>query len=177
MYGRTPEKPGGLDHLLTAGWTAELEGLRINGIEVNVTRGRLRPDGRHVSVIDTGAAGLFIRMADFEAVVPLFNGPTTIEIQPNNETVVWFQCDQPQLLEFKFRGEWFAVDPLDLIEANADRTVNGMQMCVHQILRFCHRLTSVLGVYPRCVRTNLLFLETRSWDCPFFGLFWQFSTM
>ncbi|KAF2786854.1 acid protease [Melanomma pulvis-pyrius CBS 109.77] len=129
-FSRTPEKPNGLDHLLTIGWTAELEGLRVNNVEVNVTRGRLRPDGRHVSVVDTGAAGLFIRTADFNAVVLRFNGPTQIEVQPNNETIVWFQCDQPQLLEFKFRGEWFAIDPLDLIEANADRIVNGMRMCL-----------------------------------------------
>lgn len=64
-FSRTPDKPNGLANLITAGWTFELTAFRMNDITVPISPGRLRPDGKHVAVIDTGASGIFLRTPDF----------------------------------------------------------------------------------------------------------------
>jgi hypothetical protein len=130
-FSRTPDKPNGLDNLITAGWTFELTAFRMNGITVPIAPGRLRSDGKHVAVIDTGASGIFLRTPDFHAIQSLFWGYSKLEVKENGESYFWIQCNQSNLLELRFRGTWFPIDPLDLIQVRRMRIINGEEMYVH----------------------------------------------
>ncbi|KAF4305485.1 Peptidase A1 [Botryosphaeria dothidea] len=124
-------------------WTLELEGVRLNGAEINLTQGSLDADGRYISLIDSGAQTILLRPQDFDALAPLFNGPTTFQ----SGFAVYFDCAIPQLLELKYHGEWFAVDPLDLIIPSDHGSVNGTEMCKAALGSWSRTFAdSILGV-------------------------------
>ncbi|KAF2125131.1 acid protease [Dothidotthia symphoricarpi CBS 119687] len=117
-----------LDHLETIAWSTILEGLRINSVEISVTPGRLRSDHQHVSVLDSGSSYIYLRNRDFYTIVEYLHGATATETHPNGDKI-YVECDQPQLLEFKFHDRWFLIDPLDMLLAGSRQLINGTVMC------------------------------------------------
>lgn len=55
----------------------------------------------------------------------LFQGKTIVQ----DRYAVYFDCAQLQLLELRYHGRWFAVDPLDLIIPGDYGVVDGTVMC------------------------------------------------
>jgi hypothetical protein len=130
MYTNTStdeEKNAKLDHPLLNAWSAELQGLRINGVEVGVSAGRVRRDERHVAIIDSGSSYIYLRKQDFYNIVHSFNGSTETEPDETGDRV-WFECARPQALEMKVNSGWYPLDPLDLLEAVMVKVVNGTEM-------------------------------------------------
>ncbi|KAK7963882.1 aspartic peptidase domain-containing protein [Apiospora saccharicola] len=122
-----------VDSLSTAAWAVSLDGLRMNGVEVPVSPGRLRPDTKHVSVIDSGSSNIYLPTSDFKAVVEKFEGKTEVRqstSQGSTGDEVYFECAEPQSLELKVNGNWYLVDPLDmLVSHSSNSTENGTMMC------------------------------------------------
>lgn len=101
-----------------AAWSVSLEGLRMNGVELPASPGRLRPDAKHVSVFDSGASQIYLPPADFKEVVEKFEGKTEVRqstSQGFTSDEVYFDCSIPQSLQLKVNGNWYLVDPLDMI--------------------------------------------------------------
>ncbi|KAK7911628.1 hypothetical protein PG985_014109 [Apiospora marii] len=125
--------PDNVDSLSTASWAVSLEGLRMNGVEVPVSPGRLRPDAKHVSVIDSGASHVYLPTSDFKAVVEKFEGKTEVRQstgQGSTGDEVYFECSVPQSLELKVNGHWYLVDPLDmLVSYSSYLAEDGTMMC------------------------------------------------
>ncbi|KAL1615460.1 hypothetical protein SLS54_008991 [Diplodia seriata] len=116
--------------LATQSWTSQLIGLRLNGVEINLTESSIDAQGRYISLLDSGAQSILLRYQEFTAAAALFAGPTIVQ----DGFAVYFDCATPQLLELKFADHddddrWFAVDPLDLIIPSAHPVINGTQMC------------------------------------------------
>ncbi|KAF2019789.1 acid protease [Aaosphaeria arxii CBS 175.79] len=119
--------PERLDHTGFFAWSTELQGIRINGVEIPVTPGRVRRDQKHVSIIDSGASTLRLSPATFQAIIPYLHGRTSVDSDWKGNFVI-FECSKPQLLELKFLDSWFPIDPLDLLEANTQVNINGTEM-------------------------------------------------
>ncbi|KAG6353500.1 hypothetical protein INS49_005682 [Diaporthe citri] len=60
--------------LQAQGWAIELQGLRVNGVTVNLTRGLLDDAGRYMSLLDTGSSDILVRYDELVAIAQLFNG-------------------------------------------------------------------------------------------------------
>ncbi|KAK8113058.1 hypothetical protein PG984_013584 [Apiospora sp. TS-2023a] len=122
-----------VDSLSTAAWAVSLDGLRMNGVEVPVSPGRLRQDAKHVSAIDSGSSNIYLPTSDFKAVVEKFEGKTEVRqstSQGSTGDEVYFECSVPQSLELKVNGNWYLVDPLDmLVSHSSNLTENGTMMC------------------------------------------------
>lgn len=87
----------------------------MNGIEIPVSPGRFRADLQHVAVLDSGSPIVYLPTQEFDAVVKAFKG--NISTEPDDQGAkVFFECIEPQLLEVKLHGRWFAIDPLDLLK-------------------------------------------------------------
>ncbi|KAK8054594.1 hypothetical protein PG994_009661 [Apiospora phragmitis] len=125
--------PDNTDTLATAAWSVSLDGLRMNGVEFPVSPGRRRPDAKHVSVIDSGASHIYLPTADFNAVVKKFEGKTEVRqstSQGFTGDVAYFECSIPQSLELKVNGNWYLVDPLDMLASNSSYYAeDGTRMC------------------------------------------------
>ncbi|POS70565.1 hypothetical protein DHEL01_v211044 [Diaporthe helianthi] len=125
------------------GWAIELQGLRVNGVTVNLTRGLVDEAGRYMSLIDSGASDILVRYEDLVVIAGLFNGPTIFQ----NEHDLYYDCSIPQLLELKYNDQWFPVDPLDIINPNDHGIVNGTEMCKSQVSSWSRAFAdSVIGV-------------------------------
>ncbi|EKG10797.1 Peptidase A1 [Macrophomina phaseolina MS6] len=137
-------------------WTLELEGVRLNGGEINLTKGLLDAQGRYLSMIDSGAQTILLRPQDLDALAPLFHGPTIFQ----SGFAIYFDCSIPQLLELKYHGEWFPVDPLDLIIPSDHSVVNGTEMCKSALGSWTRTFAdSILGVpFVRNVEANVYVL-------------------
>ncbi|PSN60438.1 acid protease [Corynespora cassiicola Philippines] len=109
-------------------WSVELQSIRINGNIVPVAPGRLRPDRKHVSVVDSASPYIYIRTEDFYRVINDFEGLVEVEEHESGDHA-WFQCDKMQTLEFKVNEQWIILDPLDLVEAGQKRVKYGMNWC------------------------------------------------
>lgn len=123
-----------------------MQGLRVNGVTVNLTRGRKSPltskfcgiccslyvctvldgAGRYMSLMDTGSSDILVRYDELTAIAKLFNGPVIFQ----NEHDLYYDCSIPQLLELKYNDQWFPVDPLDILNPNDHGNVNGTEMYV-----------------------------------------------
>lgn len=117
--------PDNTDSVSTTAWAVSLEGLRMNGVEVPVSPGRLRPDAKHVSVVDSGESLIYLPPADFNAVVEKFKGKTEVRQstgQGSTGDEVYFECSVPQLLELKVNGNWYLVDPLDMLVSHSNHS-------------------------------------------------------
>ncbi|KAK8859752.1 Eukaryotic aspartyl protease [Apiospora arundinis] len=130
QFSSSPDKP---DSLSTSTWSVGLEGFRMNDVELPVSPGRLRPDAGHVSVIDSGASQIYLPSADFKAIAEKFEGKKEIRqstSQGFTSDEVYFECSVPQLLQLKINGNWYLVDPLDMIMSNSSYTAeDGTVMC------------------------------------------------
>lgn len=122
-------------------WTTVLEGVRMNGVEINLTQSSIDAEGRYISLIDSGAQTILFRPQDFDNLTALFDGPTIVQAG----YAVYFDCSIPQLLELKYHGEWFAIDPLDLIIPSDHGVVNGTEMC-----------KSALGTWSRTFADSIM---------------------
>ncbi|OJD32562.1 acid protease [Diplodia corticola] len=124
-------------------WTSQLLGVRMNGVEINLTRSSIDAEGRYLSLFDSGAQTILLRYQEFTAVAALFHGPTIVQ----DGYAVFFDCSIPQLLELKYHGDdrWFAVDPLDLIIPSDHGVVNGTVMC-----------KSALGTWSRTFADSIM---------------------
>ncbi|KAK8096907.1 acid protease [Apiospora kogelbergensis] len=121
------------DSLSMAAWSVSLEGLRMNGVELPASPGRLRPDAKHVSVFDSGASQIYLPPADFKEVVEKFEGKTEVRqstSQGFTSDEVYFDCSIPQSLQLKVNGNWYLVDPLDMIMSKSSSpSEDGTVMC------------------------------------------------
>lgn len=63
--------------------------------------------------MDSGAQLIYFRPLDFQALIPLFNGNTSLDV--GNDYALYYECDKPQYLELKYNGQWYPIDPLDMI--------------------------------------------------------------
>ncbi|KAK6216530.1 hypothetical protein QIS74_06644 [Colletotrichum tabaci] len=107
------------------GWTVHLEGVRVNGVEIKMRAGLLLPDGKYLSMIDSGGSLMYFRPEELDAIAAQFKGPI---LYPGNRDI-YFDCSIPQLMELKYFGEWYAVDPLDLVTPSDHGLVNGTEYC------------------------------------------------
>ncbi|GKT42343.1 putative aspartic-type endopeptidase [Colletotrichum spaethianum] len=107
------------------GWTVQLEGVRINGVEIKMTNGLILPEGKYLSMTDSGRSLMYFRPEELDAIATQFKG---LIVYSGNRDVC-FDCSIPQLMELKYFGEWYAVDPLDLVIPSDHGFVNGTQYC------------------------------------------------
>ncbi|TQN67924.1 Napsin-A [Colletotrichum shisoi] len=107
------------------GWTVHLEGVRVNGVEIKMRAGLLLPDGKYRSMIDSRGSLMYFRPEELDAIAAQFKGPI---LYPGNRDI-YFDCSIPQLMELKCFGEWYAVDPLDLVIPSDHGLVNGTEYC------------------------------------------------
>ncbi|KAK8036231.1 hypothetical protein PG993_008845 [Apiospora rasikravindrae] len=125
--------PDNTNDLSTTAWSVSLQGLRMNGVESPVSPGQLRPDAKHVSVLDSGASHIYLPTADLHAVVKNFEGKTEVRRKSNQGfpgEEVYFECSIPQSLEMKVNGAWYLVDPLDMLVSNSSHSAkDGTVMC------------------------------------------------
>ncbi|KAK2604340.1 hypothetical protein N8I77_007281 [Diaporthe amygdali] len=129
--------------LQAQGWAIELQGLRVNGVAVNLTRGLLDEGGRYMSLLDTGGSDILVRYDELTAIAKLFKGPVIFE----NEHDIYYDCSIPQLLELKYNDQWFPVDPLDILNPNDHGNINGTEMCKAQISSWSRVFAdSIIGV-------------------------------
>ncbi|KAK7708356.1 hypothetical protein SLS63_013520 [Diaporthe eres] len=129
--------------LQAQGWAIELQGLRVNGVTVNLTRGLLDGAGRYMSLLDTGSSDILVRYDELVAIANLFNGPVIFQ----NQHDLYYDCSIPQLLELKYNDQWFPVDPLDILNPNDHGNVNGTEMCKAQISSWSRVFAdSIIGV-------------------------------
>ncbi|KAL2277858.1 hypothetical protein FJTKL_15147 [Diaporthe vaccinii] len=112
--------------LQAQGWAIQLQGLRVNGVTVNLTRGLLDGAGRYMSLLDTGSSDILVRYDELTAIANLFNGPVIFQ----NQHDLYYDCSIPQLLELRYNDQWFPVDPLDILNPNDHGNVNGTEMYV-----------------------------------------------
>ncbi|KAB2568653.1 hypothetical protein DBV05_g12669 [Lasiodiplodia theobromae] len=122
-------------------WTSQLEGVRMNGVEINMTQSSIDAQGRYLSLFDSGAQTILLRYQEFTAVAALFKGKTIVQ----DGYAVYFDCAEPQLLELNYHGRWFAVDPLDLIIPSDHGVVNRTVMC-----------KSALGTWSRTFADSII---------------------
>ncbi|KAK8062870.1 hypothetical protein PG997_014967 [Apiospora hydei] len=133
MLTHRKRSPENTNDLSTSAWSVSLEGLRMNGVESPVSQGQVRPDAKHVSVIDSGAPHIYLPTDDLHAVVKNFEGKTEVRRKssqgfPGEE--VYFECSVPQSLELKVNGVWYLVDPLDMLVSHSSHTAeDGTVMC------------------------------------------------
>ncbi|KAI1857000.1 uncharacterized protein JN550_013493 [Neoarthrinium moseri] len=107
------------------GWTIHLEGIRMNGKEVQMNNGSLIPTGEYLSMLDTGGSSMYFRPPELDQIASLFNGPTIYQ----QGHAIYFDCSIPQLLELKYFGQWYPVDPLDLLIPKDHGNSNGTELC------------------------------------------------
>ncbi|KAK7959202.1 uncharacterized protein PG986_004056 [Apiospora aurea] len=130
QFSSSPET---INDLSTTAWAVSLEGLRMNGVESQVSPGQFRPDAKHVSMIDSGASHIYLPTDDLHAVVKNFEGKTEVRRKssqgfPGEE--VYFECSILQSLELKVNGVWYLVDPLDMLVSHSSHTAeDGTVMC------------------------------------------------
>lgn len=132
MLTTRKRSPDNVDSLSTASWAVSLEGLRMNGVEVPVSPGRLRPDAKHVSVIDSGSSRIYLPTSNFKAVVEKFEGKTEVRQSTSEGSTgdeIYFECSIPQSFELKVNGNWYLVDPLDMLVSHSSYSAeNGTMM-------------------------------------------------
>lgn len=68
---------------------------------------------------------MYFRPEELDAIAAQFKGPI---LYPGNRDI-YFDCSIPQLMELKYFGEWYAVDPLDLVIPSDHGLVNGTEYC------------------------------------------------
>ncbi|KAG8165860.1 hypothetical protein KVR01_004412 [Diaporthe batatas] len=129
--------------LQAQGWAIELQGIRVNGVTVNLTRGQLDEAGRYMSLMDTGGSDILVRYDELVAIAGLFKGPVIFQ----NMHDLYYDCSIPQLLELKYNDQWFPIDPLDIINPSDHGMVNGTEMCKAQISSWSRVFAdSIIGV-------------------------------
>lgn len=114
-------------HPLLQAWSTALEGIRLNGVDIAISPGRHRTDSQHVAVLDSGAPSIYFPRQIFEAAAQQVRGSSAVRSYKEGDKI-FFDCKVPQLLELKLHGQWFSLNPLDMLMAGARHVMNGTEL-------------------------------------------------